>query len=79
MRYIHQVSESVKHRLGRPKYDAKSPTKESPVIWGEWASYQAPAMLGKYLAVTEYYRAAQSSQIRSFCIGCKLTFGHWRP
>ena len=54
MRYIHQLGDN-KHRLGRTKYDAKSPNKESPVIWGEWASYRAPAMLGQYLAVTDYY------------------------
>lgn len=58
MRYIHQIQPSDdggKHRLGRTKYDPKSPNKESRVIWGEWASYRAPAMLGQYLAVTEYY------------------------
>lgn len=55
MRYTHQFDAKGNHRLGRTKYDAKSPTKESAVKWGAWASYQTPAMLGQYLAVTEYY------------------------
>ena len=59
MRYIHQFDDKGNHRLGTVKYDYGSPTKESVVRWGKWASYKTPAMLGQYLAVTEYYQGSQ--------------------
>jgi len=59
MRYIHQYGENGKHRLGKTKYNPKSPTNESTIKWGEWAPWRSPAMLGHYLAVTEYYRDSQ--------------------
>ena len=58
MRYIHEIDGTGQHRLGSTKYNAKSPVKESPVKWGQWAAYEVPAMLGQYLAVTEYYRGS---------------------
>ena len=58
MRYIHQFDDKGNHRLGTVKCDSESPTTESAVRWGRWASYQTPAMLGQYLAVTEYYQGS---------------------
>ena len=54
MKYYHQFDEKGNHRLGTVKY--KQP--EDRVRWGKWASYSAPAMLGQYLAVTEYYQGS---------------------
>ena len=59
MKYFHQYDEKGNHRLGTSRYDQKLPGKESEIKWGEWASYQTPAMLGQKLAVTEYYRGSK--------------------
>lgn len=59
MRYIHQLDSEGRHRLGRTKYKANSPTKETQILWGEWVSYREPAMLGQYLAVTDYYKGSR--------------------
>lgn len=50
MKYFHQYDERGNHRLGTSRYKS-----EDKIRWGKWASYQAPAMLGQYAAVTDYY------------------------
>ena len=49
MKYFHQYSDSGNHRLGT------STIKSNKIKWGKWASYETPAMLGQYAAVTDYY------------------------
>jgi len=53
MKYYRQYDEKGNHRLGTTKYKRGEP--EGPIRWGEWAPYTAPAMLGQYAAVTDYY------------------------
>ena len=56
MKYYHEIADNGNHRLGTSKYKRGDTT--STIKWGPWASYTAPAMLGQYLAVTEYYRGS---------------------
>lgn len=49
MKYYHEYDDKGNHRLGT------STLKTAAIRWGKWASYKSPAMLGQYLAVTDYY------------------------
>lgn len=49
MKYYHEYSDKGQHRLGTMA------CKSTRIKWGKWVGYTEPAMLGQYVAVTDYY------------------------
>ena len=49
MKYYHEYDERANHRLGT------STIKSEKIRWGKWTGYTSPAVLGQYLAVTDYF------------------------